>query len=164
MTKKIICLIILAPIIFSLALLSSEEYISVRFFYYCTEIDPSVNLFPEAYLYNEEKISRANFKNDFINLMFEHTTIQILDFWFDGEKLYVDLHPDEALFFDRGSTGSADRCNRLFRTLASIPGVSSFEVLVGGQRGVTGHHYSFAWVALVENGEIVGFLDFDEIS
>jgi len=137
--------------------LTDESSVTVRFYYLCHEIDPYFMLLPEAYLYISEEISGQYLWEEFIRLMYEHTAIRIWDWWFEGSKLYVDLHSIEKIFFDQGSSGSMDRGTRLLKTLASLPGISSFEMLVGGYHGVGTSHYCFDWVANVENGEIIGF-------
>ena len=140
--------------------ITSEESVAIRFYYYCDETDPYFNLFPEAYLYNIVEIPGPYLREEFRRLMLEHTGINVWDLWFQGNKLYIDLHSTEWHPFNWGTTGSAHRGNVLTMTLASFPGIDSFEVLVGGARGVHTSHYSFDWVAIVEDGEIVRFEDF----
>jgi len=110
---------------------------------------------PESYLYVEEEIPESILWQEFIHLMYQHTGIRVWDWWLDGSELYVDLESIEAQFFNWGSTGSNHRGMVLTKTLASFPGVSQFEVLVGGFSGVSTSHYSFNWVAIVEDGEII---------
>jgi len=94
--------------------------------------------------------------------MHQHTGIRISDFWFEGSKLYVDLHEDAIGFFDNyGTTGGMINTGIFVNSILSLPGISSFEVLVGGQRGVEGNHFNFGSVILVENGEIVGLEPID---
>jgi len=137
------------------------ERTTVRFYYHSREIDPNVELLPEAYLYNPEEIPTEQFRDEFIRLLYVHTDITACDLWFDGDRLYIDLHEDENSHFNRGSTGSADRGIRLYKTLASVPGIASFEVHVGGIRGAYTSHFSFYYVVLVEDGEIVGYEEFE---
>jgi len=40
------------------------------------------------------------------------------------------------------------------RSLLSLPGIASFQVLVNGQRGAMGEHFSFRHIAIVENGRV----------
>ncbi|MCL1844186.1 MAG: GerMN domain-containing protein [Defluviitaleaceae bacterium] len=133
------------------------EGVTIQFFYLCTQKDPDFMMLPEAYLYLPEEISVQNFREDFIRLMYKHTGIDVLDLWREDSKLYVNLHPDEAIFFNHGSSGSLDRGNRLIKTLASFPSITSFEILVGGERGVSTSHFCFDFVAVVEDGEVVLF-------
>ena len=134
-----------------------EESVTVRFYYHCHEADPDFLLLPGAYRYNAVNIPIKYLWDEFPRLMYAHTGISINDLWLWGDKLYVDLHYSEWDLFDQGSAGSFDRGERLIRTIASLPGVASFEILVGGKHGVETSHFSFDWVAIVENGEITGF-------
>lgn len=135
--------------------LTSEESVTARFYYHCIKADPMFKLLPEAYRYIGVEIPGVYLWAQFRSLMFEHTGISVWDLWFDGDKLYVDLHSSEAILFDWGSAGSYDRGTRLNKTVASLPGVATFEILVGGERGVETSHYSFNWVAVVEDGAIL---------
>ena len=140
--------------------LTQQEVVTVQFAYHCLEIDPSVNLLPEAFLYNSVDILGEDLWREFIRLMYEHTSISVWDLWVENNKLYVDLVDSEAIFFDWGSTGSAYRGIRLNNTLISLvdslEGVNSYEVLVGGIRGVFTSHWSFVYIFYVEDGVVVG--------
>jgi len=137
--------------------LTTEESVVIRFYYYCDETDPQVYLLPEAFKYHPEEIPGPYLWEEFRRLMLYHTGINVWDLWFDGDKLYVDLHSTEIMPFDWGSTGSAIRGEVLTRTIASLPGVASFEILVGGESAVATSHFCFNWVAIVENGAIIRF-------
>ena len=129
---------------------------AVRFYYHSTELDPNIYALPEAFLYNAVEIPVENLREEFIRLMYEHIGVHIQDYWFEGSKLYVDLHEDSGYFFDQhGTTGGMIATRRFERTLLSLPGtITSFEVLVNGQRGFEGNHFNFGHVAIVENGEV----------
>jgi len=132
------------------------ETVAVRLYYHCDETDPYSNLIPEAFLYNTMEVPIENLHEEFIRLMYEYTGVRILDLWLEGNKLYVDLHEDALTFFDGlGSTGGTMRTIIFENSLISLPSVTSFEVLVNGQRGVAGSHFDFGHVAIVENGEVV---------
>jgi len=143
-----------SPVLTAPAENTPPETISMRFYYLCPILDPYVYLLPEAYLYNVVDFTVQAFSNEFTEAMFAYTGIQILDFWVADDKLYVNLHPDEAMYFDRGTTGSTDRGNRLTKTLASFPNISYFEVLVNGARGFETSHFNFKWIGVVRNGEL----------
>jgi len=142
---------------------SEYEYVNntltttVRFYYHSTEIDPNIYVLPEAFLYNAVEIPVENLREEFIRLMCEHIGVRIQDYWFEGNKLYIDLHEDSRYFFDQhGTTGGMIAMRRFERTFLSLPvTITSFEVLVNGQRGVYGHHFNFGHIAIVENGEVV---------
>jgi len=137
--------------------LTAEESVTVRFFYYCSITDPQAYNLPEAFKYEAEEIPGQCLWAEFRRLMLKHTGINVWDLWFEGDKLYVDLHYTEWMPFNWGSTGSVIRGGILTRTIASLPGVASFEILVGGIHGYETSHYNFNWVAIVENGEVIRF-------
>ena len=138
-------------------LFDTIENLTVRFYYHDFIRDPYMNMLHADY-YNPvyEEIPGEYFWEEFIRLMFEHTGIRIWDMWLEGDKLYVDFHSTEWFFFNRGTTGSTDRGMRMSLSLASIPGISSFELLVGGEAGVWVDHFAFGTYH-IENGEIVGW-------
>ena len=135
-----------------------HETINLRFYYHCHEADPDFKLHPEAYRYKTVEVPAQHLWAEFPRLMYEHTGINISNLWRAGNKLYVDLHPEELAQFDQGSTASADRGERLIRTIAGLPEITSFEILIAGKRGVETSHISFAWIAVVENGEITSLI------
>ena len=130
---------------------------TVRFYYHSIALDPNAYALPEAFLYNaEEIIGVEGFTDTFRRLMYEHIGLQISDLWFEGSKLYVDLHENAIGFFDHhGTTGGVINTTIFEKSLLSISGISSFEVLVNGQRGAHGSHFDFGHIAIVENGEVV---------
>ena len=131
-------------------------YVNVRFYYHCFEIDKNGENLPEAFLYNIIKIPSFAFNEYFIANMYTQVGIQILWLKFDGEKLYVNLHESELDAFNTmGSAGAYSRGIRMNNTIASIPGISSFEVFVDGIRGVQGWHFGFNYVAFVEDGSVI---------
>ena len=146
---------------------NSTPTTTVRFYYHSTALDPNLYALPEAFLYNEEDIIAVEgFTATFRKLMYEHTGLQILDLWFDGSKLYVDLHESAIGFFDHhGTTGGAINATIFEKSLLSMSGISSFEVLVNGQRGIHGNHFNFGHIAIVENDEVVRreFFDLTDI-
>jgi hypothetical protein len=81
--------------------------------------------------------------------------------WFEGEKLYIDLDETEIKHFSIGSAAGFDRGTVLDNTLASLPGITSFEILVNGERGVMLSHYGFYYVAVIENSQIVDRVFYD---
>jgi len=137
--------------------ITNKEIVPIRFHFHCSITDPQFELHPEAFLYNTVEIPGPYLWGEFRRRMYEHTGIGIWNLWFEGSKLYVDLHSTELMPFGWGTTGSATRFNVLTRTLASFPGITSFEVLLGGEHGVWADHASFDWIAIVEDGVIVRF-------
>jgi len=143
------------------------ESMRLRFYYHSIEIDPYVYLLPESFLYIVEYVPVDNYREEFIRLMYEHIGVRILDLWFEGDKLYVDLHHDALFFFNQGTTSSSKRLTIFEKSLLSLPGIASFEVLICGQRGLESEHFNFGHVAIVENGKVVRrdfFVDVDDLS
>jgi len=144
-----------------------SETVTVRFYYHSTEIDPNIYALPEAFLYNSVEIPVENLREEFMRLMYEHIGVRIQDYWLEGSKLYIDLHEDAIGFFDHhGTTGGTINTTVFEKTILSLPGtITSFEVLVNGQRGVHGNHFNFGHIAIVENGEVVDreFFDLPDI-
>ena len=134
--------------------LSTEESVTLRFYYYCVEIDPGVQLLPEAFVFVSEEVPGQYIWADFIMLMGKHTGISVWDWWFDDSKMYVDLYSMETFFFGMGSTGSFIRGTQLMKTLEALagnmPGISYFEVLVGGEHDVSADKWSFGGVVRVD--------------
>jgi len=163
MTKCVFILCVVTVILFTLTACgqnqdtATQPTTTVRFYYHSIEIDPNLYALPEAFLYNaEEIIAVEGFTADFRKLMYEHTGLQLSDLWFEDYKLYVDLHESAISFFDHHSTtGGTINATIFEKSLLSIPGISSFEVLVNGQRGAHGNHFNFGHITIVENGEVV---------
>ena len=135
---------------------ADSDIISLRLYYHSTEIDPNIYALPESFLYDTVNIPTQNLRDEFIQLMYERIGVQILDLWFVEDKLIVNLHRDSILFFDSHGTAGASIVITIFeRTLASMPNITAFEVLLDGGRGFAGHHFDFNHITIVEDGEIV---------
>ena len=92
----------------------------------------------------EETISRGNWREEVPQLMRTHSrTIDIRDLWYEGDRLYVDLFPVAAAFFNWGTTGSWLLTQTLIDSLGTLPGVAEIMVLVGGESGHWADHFSF---------------------
>jgi len=94
--------------------------------------------------YVEETITPQDWQHQVRTLMCTHLDIQLVDIWYEGTRLVVDITPASAIPFNWGSTGGAVLTLTLINTLASMPNVTEIEVLVGGQRGMWADHFSFA--------------------
>ncbi|MCL2286161.1 MAG: GerMN domain-containing protein [Firmicutes bacterium] len=129
--------------------LTDLEYVTIGFAYYCPELDPNVELLPEALMHHWEEISGKNLWVEFIRLMRCHTGIRIRDLWYDGTRLYVDLAPVEAIVFNWGSTGSAQRQSSLINTLSTFPNVTEIVILIDGEADVAADHFNFEGVIRV---------------
>jgi len=105
------------------------------------------------FMYNiiEVEISPQDWRAQVKYNMNYYLNIQLADLWYEENRLVVDLTPATAIPFDWGSTGGAVRSFSLFNSMASLPNVTDVEVLVGGQRGVSGSHFCFARVFRAAN-------------
>jgi len=136
-----------------------DDAVSIHFYQHCNITDPNAEMLDDdsdAFFYTVEKIPTTYFHDGFIARMYEHTSILIKNFWLQGDKLYVNLDESAMASFDTmGSTGAAHRGQVFNRTLASFPMISSFELLINGRRGVIISHYSFNFIAIVEDYRLV---------
>jgi len=96
--------------------------------------------------YTEQEISYYDWQYQVIKHMRAHKDIRIAGLWYEDSRLVVDITPASAVPFNWGSTGGAIRTRSFIDSLASLPNVFEIEVLVGGQRGVSADHFSFAGV------------------
>ena len=118
--------------------------ITVRFYYYDTNIDPQVMLIEEAWRYISMDFGNNRyFWGHFVLAMYEETGIEILKIYDDEGVTHINLAQTERQRFNEGSTGVALRSGRLMRTLASIPYVTEIRILIDGQRDVLTNHASF---------------------
>ena len=94
--------------------------------------------------YAEQEIVPYNWQSQIIEHMRTHKDIRIINLWYEESRLVVDITPASAVPFNWGSFGGAVRSRALIDSLASMPNVTEVEILVGGQRGVSADHFSFA--------------------
>jgi len=138
-----------------------SDTVVLRFYYLCRELDPNLLFLPEAFLYVAEAIDPERIDEEFIRLMYEHRGIGVLGLHFDGGKVYVDLRGRDLEHFGFGSSAAWYGREILSRTVASIPDITSFELMTDGRRSTVGDKLSLNFVATVENGRIVGKEYFD---
>jgi len=91
-----------------------------------------------------EVVDIVIFPEDWQAQVIEH--MGLADIWYEETRLVVDLAPASVVRFNWGSTGSAILGNNLLKSLATMPNVTEIVVLVGGQRGISADHFSFAEV------------------
>ena len=118
-----------------------DENFTIRIYRY-TDID--------EYVYAEVEISYYDWQEQVKYYMQAHNSIQVYDLWYEGNRLVVDLKPAGVMFFNWGSHGGYTRTRSLIESLATMPNVRELEILVGGQRGYIGDHFSFGVVRLGE--------------
>jgi len=103
--------------------------------------------------YHEIEISSEYWEVQIIDAMREHTSIRIADLWFEETRLVVDLEHAEGFLFNWGSSGGYFRTRQLIDSLATVPNVTEIIVLVGGARGVSADHFSFAQIFRIGDGQ-----------
>jgi len=118
---------------------------------------------PEAFLYEVVHIPVQLFEDIFIQELHQRTGLLLNSIRFGEDKrqdewwsqssyaflndyraLFVDLSQDSALFIDSwGSSDSRVLLEVFNRTLLSVPGITSLQITVDGERGFWGSHFSF---------------------
>jgi len=127
-----------------------DESFTVRFYSY-HEFSPQ-----PIYEYVDEEILPEDWQGQVISHMLTHNNIRLADLWYEGTRLVVDITPAGAVPFNWGSHGSGMRGLSLLTSLATLPGVTEIELLVGGQRGVYVDHFNFGGVTRVDgDGRII---------
>jgi len=122
-----------------------EEAVVLRFYY---EPYPDLRRLPNDYaalLYREYTVLGEDWLQDAIAQMGA-----VRDIWYDGRRLYADLLPSGQNHLQGSSNTAAET---LFVSLASFPNVDEIVVLVGGMRGFSTDHGSFAGVAVLTGHE-----------
>ena len=94
--------------------------------------------------YIDEVITPNGWQQQVKNHTLDHKGIRIINLWYEETRLVVDITPMCAIPFDHGSFGGTVRTRSFVDTLKTLPNVTEVEILVGGQRGVSGSHFSFA--------------------
>ena len=90
--------------------------------------------------YTAVDITGERLVEDLIPLIRQHKGIEILDAWYIGSRLYVNVDPMEA-FDGMGTAGEYSILRAFLMTLFSLPDVEEVTVLVFGQsEGWVGGH------------------------
>ena len=103
--------------------------------------------------YTTEYLNGENFAQELAYFTQLHLDRQIIDAWFVGRVLYVNLHFNEPMRISGGTTGETVRRATLLGSLGSIPEIDALVVLVGGTREAEfgGHGFAFSDIYLVNN-------------
>lgn len=117
--------------------------VEVKFYRHCNIIDPNVDLLDDSFIYEAVSINSENFHREFIRIYNEHNRTQILDFWYDDDKLYINFNGSTSHYFDWGTTGSHLRFRIALQTAFSLPNVQKVEFLIEGKRGAEASHFNF---------------------
>ena len=79
-----------------------------------------------------------------------------MDIWFNGDRLYINLHPEEDIR-GLGTSGEKAWHDELVLTFTSIPDIDEVVILVGGVREAwfSGHGIRFLDVYRVDDPRLV---------
>jgi len=110
------------------------------------------NLF-EIESYVEAAIEADGWQAQVVAHFAQHLGVRLIDVWYERDgRLVADLAPlCIGAPWNWGSTGAWVSTLNVIESLATLPNVTEIEVLVGGQRGVEGDHFSFVGVFTVNN-------------
>jgi len=101
----------------------------------------------ETMRYTMEYLDGENFSEELARYAEKHLNRRITDAWFtrNGRILYVNLHTLEPRRMSGGTSGETHMYLSLVRTLASVPNIELFVILVDGrsESWVGGHGLSF---------------------
>jgi len=103
------------------------------------------------YEYHIEHISYVNLLEDTIKFLNLHTGIEIINIFYQGSMLIVDLHPNFVTKMDHGSLGGAVLSNMVLHTFASFPEVEEIKFLKDGMEGVSGWHFDLSGIFRAED-------------
>jgi len=103
--------------------------------------------------YNTEYISGENFTEELAYHALQHLNRIIIDAWFVGRILYVNLHHSEPMRMSSGTFGEYVMSSTLISSMSSVPGIDALVILVDGQRGATfgGHGAAFMDIYLISD-------------
>ena len=122
------------------------ELVPIRFY------SPFTEWFQETE-YTTEYIDGANFVEGLVYYAQMHLDRRVMDAWFAGRVLYINLHFDEPLRMGGGTFGEVMRHDTLVASMASVPGIDALVIMVGGRREAYfgGHGMAFSDIYLVND-------------
>lgn len=131
--------------------IAERELVPVRLYHYADETGESF-----IFSHTEVHLSGANFVSEMIAAMDLDLDKQVMNMWFEGVSLYVDLDPEGATL-SRGTFGERVWYKELLLTVTSIPYVDRVVILVDGEResAFGSHGLQFADFYLVNDPEIL---------
>jgi len=121
------------------------ETVSVRFY----GVDDLLNVTG----YRVEYLSGEIFSEQLIYYTLQHLNRIIVDTWFVGRILYVNLHHNEVIRMSSGTTGEAMMASEFFLSMSSVPGIDALVIMIGGQREpyFGGHGKAFRDIYLIND-------------
>ena len=107
--------------------------------------------------YTTEYLNGENFAQEIAYFTRLHLDRHIIDAWFVGRVLYINLHFNEPMRMSGGTTGETVRYATLLGSLGSIPEIDALVILVGGTREATfgGHGFAFSDIYLVNDLQFI---------
>ena len=107
-----------------------------------------------------EEVSGEILWAETIRLMRKHNGTQIWDFWFEGDRLYIDVAPGNWRGYTFGTASAMFGIFPLISTFSnSFPYVREIEVLFGGIQGLDlDHHGSFSGTYFVGEGFVPWYI------
>jgi len=101
--------------------------------------------------YNVEDLNGENFAEELAHYAFQRLNRRIVDAWFVGTILYVNLHHNEPMRMSSGTFGEFAMYSTLVSSMASVPGIDALVIMVDGQREATfgGHGATFSDIYLI---------------
>jgi len=99
----------------------------------------------------EVDIPSENFLSEAAKQFYLVNKISVDKLYYEGNRLIADLNKTEAAMFNSGTAGGSIRTGLLLRTLASFPGVTEIQVLLGGRKDVYSDHYDFSGIFSAED-------------
>ena len=110
--------------------------------------------------YIVEYLNGDTFSEKLAYYSLKHLNRRIVDAWFVGRILYVNLHHSEPMAMGNGTFGELVRYSTLVLSMASVPNIEALVILVDGQREATvgGHGMSFRDVYLTNGLDFVSLM------
>ena len=103
--------------------------------------------------YSVEYLNGETFSEELTYHTLSHLNRRIVDAWFVGRILYVNLHHSEPMAMSSGTTGEYIMYSTFVSSMASVPGIDALVILIDGQRETTigGHGMSFNDIYLIND-------------
>jgi len=101
--------------------------------------------------YSVEYLNGESFAEELAYHALKHLNRIIIDAWFVGRILYVNLHHAESTRMSGGTFGEMAMYSTLVSSMASVPGIDALVIMVDGQREATfgGHGAAFSDIYLI---------------
>jgi len=103
--------------------------------------------------YNIEYLTGETFSEELAYHAQNHLNRRIVDAWFVGRILYVNLHHSEPMRMSSGTFGEYAMYTTLVSSMVSVPDIDALVIMVNGQREATigGHGMTFRDIYLINS-------------